>query len=89
MPRASNQTDKPQTSVTVDTKTLNNNAAKTKRSGIVNKISIRNINEDTLWDAKIYAAQTKQTMGEVVTLALQRLVQEEEEVIVTSAVTHC
>ncbi|WP_157946936.1 hypothetical protein [Thalassobius sp. I31.1] len=43
----------------------------------MNKTSIRNIDEDTLWDAKIYAAQTKQTMGEVVTLALQRLVQEE------------
>jgi hypothetical protein len=46
----------------------------------VNKTSIRNIDEDVLWDAKIYAAQTKQTMGEVVTLALQRLVYEDEEI---------
>ncbi|WP_157946919.1 hypothetical protein [Thalassobius sp. I31.1] len=45
----------------------------------MNKTSIRNINEDTLWDAKIYAAQTKQTMGEVVTLALQRLIDEDAE----------
>ncbi|MCG3266592.1 hypothetical protein [Yoonia sp. I 8.24] len=45
----------------------------------MNKTPIRNINEDTLWDAKIYAAQTKQTMGEVVTLALQRLVYEEAD----------
>ena len=46
----------------------------------MNKTSIRNIDEDTLWDAKIYAAQTKQTMGEVITEALQRLVQEEDGV---------
>jgi len=46
----------------------------------MNKTSIRNIDQDTLWDAKIYAAQTKQTMGEVVTEALQRLVYAEEHV---------
>ncbi len=45
----------------------------------MNKTSIRNINPDTLWDAKIYAAQTKQTMGEVITLALERLVYEDGE----------
>lgn len=45
----------------------------------MNKTSIRNINEDVLWDAKIYAAQTKQTMGEVITLALERLVYDEED----------
>ena len=54
------------------------------------KISNRNIDPDALWDAKIYAAQTKQTMGGVVTKAMQRLVYEgDQEVIVTSAVTHC
>jgi len=46
----------------------------------VSKTSIRNIDPDTLWDAKIYAAQTKQTMGEVVTLALQRLMEEDDGV---------
>ncbi|MDX8346515.1 hypothetical protein SLH49_00840 [Cognatiyoonia sp. IB215446] len=45
----------------------------------MNKTSIRNINEDVLWDAKIYAAQTKQTMGQVVTEALERLVNDEVE----------
>ena len=43
------------------------------------KTSIRNINPDALWDAKIYAAQTRQTMGQVVTEALEKLVGEEEE----------
>jgi hypothetical protein len=43
------------------------------------KTTIRNIDPDTLWDAKIYAAQTKQTIGEVITLALDRLIAEEEE----------
>ena len=42
------------------------------------KTTIRNIDPDVLWDAKIYAAQTKQTMGEVVTLALCKLVHEDE-----------
>lgn len=45
----------------------------------MNKTSIRNINDEVLWDAKIYAAQTKQTMGEVITQALERLVYEEED----------
>lgn len=44
----------------------------------MNKTSFRNIDPDILWDAKIYAAQTKQTMGEVMTLALQRLIADEE-----------
>lgn len=43
------------------------------------KTSIRNINPETLWDAKIYAAQTQQTMGAVVTEALDKLVREEGE----------
>lgn len=43
------------------------------------KTSIRNIDPDTLWDTKIYAAQTRQTMGEVITEALQRLVYEEDQ----------
>lgn len=42
------------------------------------KTTIRNIDPDALWDAKIYAAQTKQTLGEVYTFALQQLVYEEE-----------
>lgn len=40
------------------------------------KTSICNINPDTLWDAKIYAAQTKQSMGEVITEALERPIYE-------------
>ena len=43
---------------------------------MTNKTSIRNIDPDTLWDAKIYAAQTRMTMGEVVTEALGLLIQE-------------
>lgn len=43
------------------------------------KTSIRNIDPDTLWDTKIYAAQTRQTMGEVITEALQRLIYEVDE----------
>lgn len=42
---------------------------------IMNKTTIRNIDPDVFWDAKIYAAQTKQTLGEVVTEALQLLIQ--------------
>lgn len=42
------------------------------------KTTIRNIDPDALWDAKIYAAQTKQTLGKVFTIALQQLVYEEE-----------
>lgn len=38
--------------------------------------SIRNIDPDIFWDAKIYAAQTRQTIGEVVTEALEMLFQE-------------
>lgn len=45
----------------------------------MNKTSIRNINPDTLWDAKIYAAQTRQTMGEVFTEALDKLINEDYE----------
>lgn len=44
---------------------------------MTNKKSIRNIDPDVLWDAKIYAAQTRQTMGEVVTEAIERLIYEE------------
>ncbi|MBI1494818.1 hypothetical protein [Halocynthiibacter styelae] len=77
-------TDKTQTSHTADTKALNTHAAKTKRSRTVNKTSIRNIDPDTLWDAKIYAAKTKQTMGKIVTEALQRLLYEEAEEEVTA-----
>lgn len=43
---------------------------------MTNKTSIRNIDPDMLWDAKVYAAQTRQTMGEVVTEALCMLIQE-------------
>ena len=45
----------------------------------MNKISIRNVDPDVLWDAKIYAAQTKQTLGQVITDALERLISEEDE----------
>lgn len=41
------------------------------------KISIRNIDPDTYWEAKIYAAQTRWTMGEVITEALARYLQDE------------
>lgn len=42
------------------------------------KTTIRNIDPDVFWDAKIYAAQTQQTLGEVVTEALQVLMQDDE-----------
>ncbi len=44
---------------------------------MTNKTSIRNIDPDTLWDAKIYAAQTRQTMGEVITEAIERLINDD------------
>ena len=43
------------------------------------KTSIRNIDPDTLWEAKIYAARTRQTMGEVITEAIDLLINEDEE----------
>ena len=51
----------------------------TEGTNTITKISIGNINEGTLWAAKIYAAQTKQALREVVTEALVRLVYEEGE----------
>ena len=41
------------------------------------KTTIRNLDPDVFWDAKVLAAQVKMTMGELVTLALERLVEEE------------
>ena len=46
---------------------------------MTNKTSIRNIDPDILWDAKIYAAQTRQTMGEVFTEAIERLINDDAE----------
>lgn len=46
---------------------------------MTNKTSIRNIDPDILWDAKIYAAQTRQTMGEVITVAIERLINDDSE----------
>lgn len=43
------------------------------------RTTIRNIDTDVLWDAKIYAAETKQTMGDVVTEAIQCLIQQRDE----------
>lgn len=46
----------------------------------MSKTTIRNIDPNTFWDAKIYAAQTQQTIGQVVTEALQHLFQEDETI---------
>jgi hypothetical protein len=64
-----------------DTNRINTNTGVSQEKGhfAMNKTSIRNINPDTLWDAKIYAAQTRQTMGEVVTEALDKLINEDYE----------
>jgi hypothetical protein len=43
------------------------------------KTSIRGIDPDLLWEAKIYAAQTQLTMGQVVSLALETLLEEESD----------
>lgn len=43
------------------------------------KTSIRNIDPDVLWGAKVYAAETRLTMGQVVTEALERLIDEDQE----------
>lgn len=43
------------------------------------RTSIRNIDENALWEARIYAAQTRQTMGQVVTEALEKLVLDEND----------
>lgn len=45
----------------------------------MDKTSIRNIKPDTLWDAKINPAQTRQTLGHVVTEALEKLVNEKNQ----------
>ena len=45
----------------------------------LSKTTIRNIDPDIFWDAKIYAAQTRQTVGEVVNAALERMFEHEED----------
>lgn len=47
---------------------------------MTNRTTIRNIDEDALWDAKIYAAETQQTMGDVFTEAIQCLVHQHDSV---------
>ena len=47
------------------------------------KTTIRNIDPDIFWDAKIYAAQTQQTIGEVINAALEQLLESDEEPDVT------
>ena len=43
---------------------------------MTSQTTIRNIDPDILWDAKIYAAETKQRLGDVVTEAIHALVYE-------------
>lgn len=42
------------------------------------KTTIRNIDSDAFWEAKIYAAQTQQTMGEVISEAILHLISAED-----------
>jgi len=41
---------------------------------MTSRTTIRNIDPDVLWDAKIHAAATKQRLGDVVTEAIQSLI---------------
>ena len=64
---------------THNTKTLNTHATKTKKSKRHEQtINPQHQPRHPLWDAKIYAAQTKQTMGQVITEALEKLIYEED-----------
>lgn len=45
---------------------------------MTSRTTIRNIDPDILWDAKIYAAQTKQRLGDVVSEAVQNLIAESD-----------
>lgn len=45
---------------------------------MTSRTTIRNIDPDILWDAKIYAAETKQRLGDVVTEAIRALVYEHD-----------
>lgn len=41
---------------------------------MTSRTTIRNIDPDALWDAKIHAAATQQRLGDVVTEAIQNLI---------------
>ncbi|SPH20645.1 hypothetical protein ASD8599_01384 [Ascidiaceihabitans donghaensis] len=41
---------------------------------MTSRTTIRNIDPDALWDAKIHAAATQQRLGDVVTEAIQKLI---------------
>lgn len=43
------------------------------------KVSIRNIDPDIYYDARVFAVQTGQTMGEIISFALENLIADHDE----------